>query len=267
VRSTIEIIFELFLQYYQGNETVIRRTQNVGDRLLSSGHYATNAIKTQMNRLNDEWLNLTRLLDKRTNILTASLQFHQKADEVKRIVFFSFWNSFFSFCIVSRSSANMETSLFVNWWSNSGGKHGTSRTITSTTFSSLRKYFENLRSSKRIIFFRDFRKFLCLLLQRFVTMAKQLSIQLHHLNNQQMIINLISVLELNIFSKLFKKYDDNSTFFSYLFLYSFRFSLIIDIWMRNGINVKRIYNNVWVLLRLQMMFNKFVLIVCFYNQF
>ena len=36
-----------------------------------------------MNRLNDEWQNLTRLLDNRTNILTASLQFHQKADEVK----------------------------------------------------------------------------------------------------------------------------------------------------------------------------------------
>jgi hypothetical protein len=35
-----------------------------------------------MNRLNDEWQNLTRLLDNRTNILTASLQFHQKADEV-----------------------------------------------------------------------------------------------------------------------------------------------------------------------------------------
>lgn len=68
---------------FKGNETVIRRTQNVGERLLSSGHYATNAIKTQMNRLNDEWQNLTRLLDNRTNILTASLQFHQKADEVK----------------------------------------------------------------------------------------------------------------------------------------------------------------------------------------
>lgn len=36
-----------------------------------------------MNRLNDEWDNLARLLDNRTNILTASLQFHQKADEVK----------------------------------------------------------------------------------------------------------------------------------------------------------------------------------------
>ncbi len=73
----------LMSNIFQGNETVIRRTQNVGDRLISSGHYATNAIKTQMNRLNDEWQNLTRLLDNRTNILTASLQFHQKADEVK----------------------------------------------------------------------------------------------------------------------------------------------------------------------------------------
>lgn len=35
-----------------------------------------------MNRLNDEWQNLSRLLEKRSNILTASLQFHQKADEV-----------------------------------------------------------------------------------------------------------------------------------------------------------------------------------------
>jgi hypothetical protein len=49
---------------------------------MASGHYATNAIKTQMNRLQDEWQSLTRLLDNRTNILTASLQFHQKADEV-----------------------------------------------------------------------------------------------------------------------------------------------------------------------------------------
>ncbi|CAF4085297.1 unnamed protein product [Rotaria magnacalcarata] len=65
----------------RNNETVIRRTQNVGDRLISSGHYATGAIKSQMNRLNNEWESLTRLLDNRTNILTASLQFHQKADE------------------------------------------------------------------------------------------------------------------------------------------------------------------------------------------
>ena len=49
---------------------------------MASGHYATNAIKIQMNRLNDEWQSLARLLDNRTNILTASLQFHQKADEV-----------------------------------------------------------------------------------------------------------------------------------------------------------------------------------------
>ncbi len=78
----------LMSNIFQGNETVIRRTQNVGDRLISSGHYATNAIKTQMNRLNDEWQNLTRLLDNRTNILTASLQFHQKADEVKSRLFY-----------------------------------------------------------------------------------------------------------------------------------------------------------------------------------
>lgn len=74
---------------FQGNETVIRRTQNVGDRLISSGHYATTAIKSQVNRLNDEWQNLTRLLEKRTNILTASLQFHQKADEVDSCPFAS----------------------------------------------------------------------------------------------------------------------------------------------------------------------------------
>lgn len=76
-------ILWIIISIFKGNETVIRRTQNVGERLLSSGHYATSAIKTQMNRLNDEWQNLTRLLDNRTNILTASLQFHQKADEVK----------------------------------------------------------------------------------------------------------------------------------------------------------------------------------------
>ncbi|CAM4784560.1 unnamed protein product [Rotaria magnacalcarata] len=72
---------EQFAKVCLNNETVIRRTQNVGDRLISSGHYATGAIKSQMNRLNNEWESLTRLLDNRTNILTASLQFHQKADE------------------------------------------------------------------------------------------------------------------------------------------------------------------------------------------
>lgn len=51
---------------------------------MSSGHYASSAIKIQMNRLNDEWQSLVKLLEKRTNILTASLQFHQKADEVKK---------------------------------------------------------------------------------------------------------------------------------------------------------------------------------------
>ncbi|CAF1006794.1 unnamed protein product, partial [Didymodactylos carnosus] len=72
---------EQFTKTCLGNEAVIRRTQNVGERLISSGHYATNAIKTQMNRLNEEWKFLTTLLDNRTKILTASLQFHQKADE------------------------------------------------------------------------------------------------------------------------------------------------------------------------------------------
>lgn len=79
-----------------GYETVIRRTRNVRDRLISSGHYATSIIKTQMNPLNDEWQCLTRLLDNRTNILPASLQFHQKADEV------------------SCTSTNMKTSAFIN---------------------------------------------------------------------------------------------------------------------------------------------------------
>jgi hypothetical protein len=103
---------EQFAKVCLGNETVIRRTQNVGDRLISSGHYATNAIKTQMNRLNDEWQNLTRLLDNRTNILTASLQFHQKADEVKSQSFFCFLKSF---CfLVSCTSTNMETFMFIN---------------------------------------------------------------------------------------------------------------------------------------------------------
>ena len=93
---------------------MIRRTQNVGDRLISSGHYATNAIKTQMNRLNDEWLSLARLLDNRTNILTASLQFHQKADEVNiRPVYFRINRSSHLF-VVFGTSTNMETSLFVN---------------------------------------------------------------------------------------------------------------------------------------------------------
>ena len=86
---------------FKGNETVIRRTQNVGDRLISIGHYATNAIKTQMNRLNDEWLSLARLLDNRTNILTASLQFHQKADEVNiRLACFSMNRPIHLFCSI-----------------------------------------------------------------------------------------------------------------------------------------------------------------------
>ncbi|CAF1274950.1 unnamed protein product, partial [Didymodactylos carnosus] len=72
---------EQFTKTCLGNEAVIRRTQNVGERLVSSGHYGTNAIKTQMNRLNEEWKSLTILLENRTKILTASLQFHQKADE------------------------------------------------------------------------------------------------------------------------------------------------------------------------------------------
>jgi len=70
-----------------------------------------------MNRLNDEWQNLTRLLDNRTNILTASLQFHQKADEVK--FRFLFRRCFFylkkkSFFLVSCTSSNMETFMFIN---------------------------------------------------------------------------------------------------------------------------------------------------------
>ncbi len=67
-----------------------------------------------MNRLNDEWQNLTRLLDNRTNILTASLQFHQKADEVKLDLFFSISLIFKNNFLVSRTSTNMETFMFIN---------------------------------------------------------------------------------------------------------------------------------------------------------
>jgi hypothetical protein len=92
---------------------VIRRTQNVGDRLMSSGHYATNAIKIQMNRLNDEWLSLIRLLDNRTNILTASLQFHQKADEVNLTYVLEVETDVHS-RLVFGTSTNMETSMLLN---------------------------------------------------------------------------------------------------------------------------------------------------------
>lgn len=79
--------------------------------MISSGHYATNAIKSQMNRLNDEWQNLSRLLEKRSNILTASLQFHQKADEVTDNLQEKKKENH-SFVSVSRSSTYLETFMF-----------------------------------------------------------------------------------------------------------------------------------------------------------
>jgi len=59
---------------------------SVANRLVESGHYASQQIKQIANQLEQEWKAFAAALDERSTLLDMSSIFHQKAEKV------SAWN-------------------------------------------------------------------------------------------------------------------------------------------------------------------------------
>lgn len=55
---------------------------SVGNRLLESGHYASQQIKQISGQLEQEWKAFAAALDERSTLLEMSAAFHQKCDQV-----------------------------------------------------------------------------------------------------------------------------------------------------------------------------------------
>lgn len=62
----------------------INRIMSVGNRLLESGHYASQQIKQISSQLEKEWKAFAAALDERSTLLEMSASFHQKCDQVSR---------------------------------------------------------------------------------------------------------------------------------------------------------------------------------------
>lgn len=60
----------------------INRIMSVGNRLLESGHYASQQIKQISSQLEKEWKAFAAALDERSTLLDMSGGFHQKCDQV-----------------------------------------------------------------------------------------------------------------------------------------------------------------------------------------
>lgn len=61
----------------------INRIMSVGNRLLESGHYASQQIQQISGQLEQEWKAFAAALDERSTLLEMSASFHQKADQVQ----------------------------------------------------------------------------------------------------------------------------------------------------------------------------------------
>ncbi|TKS88950.1 Triple functional domain protein [Collichthys lucidus] len=59
----------------------INRIMSVGNRLLESGHYASQQIKQISSQLEKEWKAFAAALDERSTLLEMSASFHQKCDQ------------------------------------------------------------------------------------------------------------------------------------------------------------------------------------------
>lgn len=72
----------LFLPLPQNVYVNINRIMSVANRLVESGHYASQQIKQIANQLEQEWKAFAAALDERSTLLDMSSIFHQKAEKV-----------------------------------------------------------------------------------------------------------------------------------------------------------------------------------------
>lgn len=75
------ICLPLFLQNVYVN---INRIMSVANRLVESGHYASQQIKQIASQLEQEWKAFAAALDERSTLLDMSAVFHQKAEQVSK---------------------------------------------------------------------------------------------------------------------------------------------------------------------------------------
>jgi len=61
----------------------INRIVAVAHRMIESGHYASNHIRTVAQRLDRTWKQFAAGLDERTSVLALSVLFHHKAQQVQ----------------------------------------------------------------------------------------------------------------------------------------------------------------------------------------
>lgn len=72
-----------FILVLQNVYVNINRIMSVGNRLLESGHYASQQIKQISGQLEKEWKAFAAALDERSTLLEMSASFHQKCDQVR----------------------------------------------------------------------------------------------------------------------------------------------------------------------------------------
>ena len=71
-----------FLPPSQNVYVNINRIMSVANRLVESGHYASQQIKQIASQLEQEWKAFAAALDERSTLLDMSSVFHQKAEKV-----------------------------------------------------------------------------------------------------------------------------------------------------------------------------------------
>ena len=72
----------------------ITRILGMAQRLCDSGHYASNQIRLQASRLEREWKSLAAALDDYSTVLSMSVNFYKKSEQVTNLktdIFFIFY--------------------------------------------------------------------------------------------------------------------------------------------------------------------------------
>lgn len=82
VFSLLLLLLRLSFYCSQNVYVNINRIMSVGNRLLESGHYASQQIQQISGQLEQEWKAFAAALDERSTLLEMSASFHQKADQV-----------------------------------------------------------------------------------------------------------------------------------------------------------------------------------------
>lgn len=65
----------------------INRILSVAQRLCDTGHYGANEIRQQASKLERDWKTLAAAVDDRSTVLSMSVIFHKRAEQVSKLNF------------------------------------------------------------------------------------------------------------------------------------------------------------------------------------